>query len=333
MKDSKYRRYTLLSLAVIMTASAYPLYMGASVFTKMAKNGAVPLEEYPKYVIPYTPIALAVMIGAAMIPLLQKLSQKRDLLYGSFLSVAVFFLAERIMETKVLVQTRELIPLESWQMSLCYVPPEQYKTRTWEAVDVLLGGYSPAFKIHFYLISVVIIVSLLNCFYGFAKMIRSGDKSRKKALTVQAITSVIFLGMCIRACFTAFYRSGELTVSPLSAVLMAVFFALLGVTMGVFAGSYTLGRRKLLSDVVPAIIAAVVTTAMYIGELILLSGNLYRFGQGFLFTGLGKLVLAPADIMIIAISGGITLLLCRILNNEFRKNELLKPIPAPLSPL
>ena len=201
-------------------------------------------------------------------------------------------------------------------MSLCYIPPEQFETRTWEAVDVLLGGYSPAFKIHFYLISVVIIVSILNCFYGFAKMIRSGNDSRKRALIIQAVTAVIFLGMCIWACFTAFYRTGELTVSPLSAVLMAVFFALLGVTMGVFVGSFTLGKRKILSEIIPSITAILVTVFMYIGEMILLNGNLYRFGQGFLFDGLGKLVLAPADILVVIASGGITLLICRLLNNS-----------------
>lgn len=316
MRNPKYRKYYLFSLAVVIAVTAYPLYMGISVLIKMMRNGAVPIEEYPKYIIPYTPIAISLIIGVMMIPLLQKLSRKQDFLYGSLLSVAVFFLAERFMETKVLVQTQELVPLESWQMSLCYIPPEQYETRTWEAVDVLLGGYSPAFKIHFYLISVVIIVSLLNCFYGFAKMIRSGDNGRKRVLTIQAITSVVFLGMCIWACFTAFYRTGELTVSPLSAVLMAVFFALLGITMGVFVGSYTLEKRRLLSTAFPAITAVLVTTAMYIGEMILLSGNLYRFGQGFLFDGLGKLVLAPVDIIVIAASGGITSLICQILNKD-----------------
>ena len=316
MKDSKYRKFYLLSLVAVIAVSAYPLYMGIRVLVKMAQNGAVPLEEYPKYVIPYTPIAVAVIIGVLLIPLLQRIFRKLDLLWGTVISTVVFFITERIMETKVLVQTQELIPLESWQMSLCYIPPEQFETRTWEAVDVLLGGYSPAFKIHFYLISVVIIVSILNCFYGFAKMIRSGNDSRKRALIIQAVTAVIFLGLCIWACFTAFYRTGELTVSPLSAVLMAVFFALLGVTMGVFVGSFTLGKRKILSEIIPSITAILVTVFMYIGEMILLNGNLYRFGQGFLFDGLGKLVLAPADILVVIASGGITLLICRLLNNS-----------------
>ena len=323
MKNSKYRKCWLLSLAAVIAASVYPLYMGICVIYKMVRNGAVPLEEYPKYVIPYTPIACAVIIGVLLIPLLQRISGKLDLLYGSAISIAVFFVAERIMETKILVQTQERVPLESWQMSLCYIPPEQFETRTWEAVDVLLGGYSPAFKIHFYLISVVIIVSLLNCFYGFAKMIRSGETGRKKALIIQAVSGVIFLGMCIWACFTAFYRTGELTVSPLSAVLMAVFFALLGITMGVFVGSFTLGKRKILSLVTPAGAAALVTVLMYIGEMILLNGNLYRFGKGFLFDGLGALVLAPADILVIIASAGITLLICRLLNNSRRGGDAI----------
>jgi hypothetical protein len=290
--------------------------MGVRVAAEMARSGAVPLENYPKYVIPYTPIAVALIVGVALLPLWQKLFRKWGLLPGALFSTAVFFAAERLMETKILVQTQELVPLESWQMAMCYVPPEQYRTRTWEAVDVLLGGYSPAFKLHFYLISVVIIVSLLNCVYGFAGMVRTGDTGRKKALTVQTVTALAFLGMCVWACFTAFYRTGEITVSPLSAVLMAVFFVLLGVTVGVFVGSMLLGRRKSLSVVLPAVAALAVTAAMYAGELILLSGHLYRFGTGFFFDGLGALVLSPADLLIVLLSGGLTAAICIALNRK-----------------
>ena len=45
---------------------------------------------------------------------------------------------------------------------------------------------------------------------------------------------------------------------------------------------------------------------MYIGEMLLLSGNLYRFGSGWFFDGLGVLVLAPADILVILVSGAVT---------------------------
>lgn len=310
MNNKRYTRFYILSLLLVLIASAYPLYMGVVTMAEMIQKGAVPLESYPKYIIPYTPIAVAMIFGVALLPLLQKLFQKTDFLWSAVLSTGIFFMVERLMETKILVQAQEVVYLESWQLALCYIPPELYQTRTWEAVDVLLGGYSPAFKLHFYLISVVIIVSLLNCFYGFAKMIRSGDPRPKKALVIQSVTGVAFLGMCIWACFTAFYRTGEITVSARSGILMAVFFALMGITMGVFVGSFTLGKHKIWSVWLPAVTASLITLAMYIGEMLLLSGNLYRFGTGILFRGLAGIVLAPVDILIILISGIVTALTC-----------------------
>ena len=306
MKSSSYRKYYIFSCIGCLVLSFYPLYMGFSTVSEMLRNGAVPIEKYPKYIIPYTPISLAILFGVFLMPLFQRLLKKFDFRCASVCSVGVFFLFERLMETKILIQAQEIVFLESWQMSLCFVPPDMYETRTWEAVDVLLGGYSPAFKLHFYIISVVIVLSVLNCIYGFAKMIRTGDKSRRTALILQAVCSVVFLGMCIWACFTSFYRSGELTVSALSAVLMILFFIVFGVTMGVFAGSYTLGRRKLWSVHFPALVSSLITLIMYIGEMILLNGHLYRFGAGFFFNGLPMIVLAPVDILVILLSGCIS---------------------------
>jgi len=312
MKDKSYRKFYLFSLAGVTALSAYPIYMGILAVNEMLRNGAIPMERYPKYIIPYTPISIALILGVLLLPLFQKLGKRLDLVCGGALSVGIFFLFERLMETNILVQTTEVVPLEGWQLSLCMVPPRQYETRTWEAVDVLLGGYSPAFKLHFYLISMVLILSLLNSFYGFSNMIRSKDNTRKKILTLQTITAFGFLGMCIWACFTSFYRGGELTVSALSALLMSVFFALLGVTVGVFAGSFTLGKSRKTAILLPAVLASLVTLLMYTGEMILLHGNLYRFGSGFFFDGLGGIVLAPVDLLIIVISGIITALLCRL---------------------
>lgn len=316
MNEKKYRNFYIFSLIGIMAASFYPIYMGVLVVSEMLRNGAIPLESYPKYVIPYTPIAIALILGVLVMPVFQKLFQKLNFLWGTVFSMGFFFTAEKLMETKILVQSEEVVPLESWQMSLCYVPPEEYRTRTWEAVDVLLGGYSPAFKLHFYLISLVLIVSLLNCFYGFAQMIYYKDYARKKALTIQTVTSLAFLGMCIWACFTSFYRTGEITVSAVSAVLMATFLALLGVTMGVFAGSFTLGKNSRMSILFPTVIAVLTTLAMYIGEMILLNGNLYHFGSEFFFDEIGGIILAPVDLLIILISGGITALICKVVNDH-----------------
>lgn len=309
MKNKVLNRYYLCSLAGVLIASFYPIWMGVKVVSDMIRFGTVYAEDYPKYIIPYTPIALAVIIGVALMPILVGKLKKLGLAAGTGVSLIVFFASELMLESMVTVTrtvTGIVSSLEGWQMYMCYIPPEMFEERTWTEVDVLMGEYSPAFKLHFYVISVVLIISILNCFYGFAKMIVTGDTSRKKPLILQSVASAAFLGMCIWACFTAFYRNGDITVSPLSAVLMCVFFLLFGVTVGIYILSFTLNKKKLLSVWLPTLSAALVTLVMYIGEMVLLSGNLYRFGEGFVFDPIPGIVLSPFDILIVLLSGVIT---------------------------
>lgn len=309
MKNKQYRRYYLLSCIGVLLASYYPLSMGIRVITDMIADGTVFKENYPKYIIPYTPICLAVFIGVLLMPICMKGCKQFSLVGGAVIATGAFFALETLFEQKVVVTTAETVTkLEDWQMYMCYMPPEgwgetvtTYKTQT--AVDILMGNYNPAFKLHFYIISVVLILSVLNCFYGFGHMIQTGEKKRCKALILQSVCSVTFLGLCILACFTAFWRDGNIRVSPLSAVLMTVFFVLLGVTVGVFVGSFLLGKQKMLAIGIPAVIASAMTLFMYIGEMILLHGHLYRFGEGMLFHPISGIVLAPIDLLIILMAG------------------------------
>lgn len=261
---------------------------------------------YAKYIIPYAPISLAVAIGVLLMPIMIRYMKGFALPVASGVSVGVFFVSELLLESRVIVTSTVQTTLESWQMFMCYVPPTQTQTRTWTGVDVLIGEYSPAFKIHFYLISIVLILSLLNSFYGFGQVIIGHDKKRIKTLVLQTISSVVFLGLCIFACFTAFFRTGELLISAASAALMTIFFVRFGVTVGIYTGSFTLGRKRWLAVWVPAGVASGVTWLLYIGEMILLNGHLYRFGTGILFEGVVGLVLAPFDMGIIIFSGVIT---------------------------
>lgn len=324
MQNKSFKRYYLFACLGVLVASFYPLYMGARVIWDMIADGTVMKENYPKYIIPYTPISIALLIGVMLLPLCRKLFKGSALLGGSAASTVAFFLFETLFEQKVVVTTAETVTrLEDWQMFMCYVPPEgwgetvtTYKTQT--AVDILMGNYSPAFKLHFYIISVVLILSVLNCVYGFGQMIATGERGRLKSLILQSICAAVFLGLCILACFTAFWRDGSIQVSPLSAVLMAVFFILLGVTVGVYAGSFLLGKPRLVSVGLPAFLSSVMTLLMYVGELILLNGHLYRFGTGVFFDGLPGIVLAPADLLIVAASGCVSAVMFALLNRRER---------------
>ncbi len=318
---TNFKKFYLFSVIGVFIASFYPLYMGVKVVVDMLRAGTVLAENYPKYIIPYTPISLAVIIAVLLLPLLMKYTKKFALAAASTLSLVAFFVSELLLENKVIVTSTVKTTLESWQMFMCYVPPDGYQTRTWRAVDVLIGDYSPAFKIHFYIISLILILALLNCFYGFAQMIITKNKSRQKALVIQSVSTALFLGLCILACFTAFFRDGEITVSALSALLMSLFFIVFGVTAGVYVGSFLLEKKKTFSVLLPSIVASVVTLIMYIGEMILLSGHLYRFGSRLLFDGLNGIVLAPIDILVIIASGCITSAICFTLSKPSKCAE------------
>ncbi len=311
---SKIIKYWIFTLLGTLVLSIYPIGMGVSVIDDMTRNGTVLEPNFPKYIIPYTPIAIAVIIAVAIMPLLFKLTKKYTVLFASVFSVWIFFIAEFLFETKVIVTSTMIATLESWQMFMCASIP--YETRNLKAVDILMGAYSPTFKIHFYLISVVLIVSIINCIYGFADIIKTENKKRLKSLIVQAILTISFLGMCIFACFTAFYRTGAIKVSPISAFLMCLFFVLLGVLVGTYIGSFLLENKRIFSVIIPSISASIITLVMYIGEMFLLRFNLFQLGTGFLFKPIDKIVLAPFDILVIITSGIITAIICTLLNKK-----------------
>ncbi|MDE6749486.1 MAG: hypothetical protein K2K21_10585 [Lachnospiraceae bacterium] len=329
MKNKLFSKYYLFSCVGVLLASCYPLSMGVRVVSDMIINGTVFKENYPKYIIPYTPICLAVLIGVLIMPLCIKLFKQLALVGGSVLASGAFFALEILFEQKVVVTTAETVTkLEDWQMFLCVATPEvlgetvtTYKTQT--AVEILMGNYNPAFKLHFYIISVVLILSILNCLYGFGQMINNADKKRLNSLILQSVCSLIFLGLCILACFTAFWRDGSIQVSPLSAALMTAFFIILGVTTGVYAGSFLLGKRNLISIWIPALIASVMTFLMYVGEMILLSGHLYRLGTGFIFDSIPGIVFTPADLFTIVASGCVTALIFSRLNSFIQRDHCI----------
>lgn len=325
MKNTPFRRYYLFSVLGVLLASAYPLFMGVRVLAGMAVDGTVLKENYPKYIIPYTPVCVAVLVGLLILPLCMKRLKRFALLGGSAAAAGVFFLLEILFEQNVVVAAPgTAAKLEDWQMYMCYIPPEgwggtaaAYKTQT--AADILMGNYTPAFKLHFYMISVVLILSILNSLYGFGQVIRTGEKKRLKSLILQSICSLVFLGLCILACFTAFWRDGNIQVSPLSASLMAVFFVLLGVTAGVYAGSFLLGKSRFVSIGIPSILASAMTLLMYVGEMVLLHGHLYLFGAGFVFNSLPGIILAPIDLAVILLSGLVTAWIFLLLQRKNRR--------------
>ena len=134
-------------------------------------------------------------------------------------------------------------------------------------------------------------------------MAHTQDFSKRKPLAAQLISVLVFVGLCIFACFTAFFRTGDIIISPLSAVLMTVFFLVFGITAGVYTGTWSYGKQKKMSIILPSIVAMLITVVMYIGEIVMMGWTLFRFGTGFLFDSLGFIPLSILDIVTILLSG------------------------------
>lgn len=152
-------------------------------------------------------------------------------------------------------------------------------------------------------------------------MIKEENYNKKIVLIAQLVSVVLFVGLCILACFTAFYRTGTILISPLSAFLMSLFFIVFGVTFGMYLNCLFYGKRKLLSIFVPSMAAMSTTTAMYAGELVLMDGVLFQFGKGLLFHPIGSIPFAMADIFVILLSGVITYILITAMTLNANKAE------------
>ena len=113
MENKRFRNYYLFSLFGVFLVSCYPIYMGISVLVDMIRYGTVYAENYPKYIIPYTPIALSLLVGVALIPTATKHFKKYALLGATTISTATFFAAEMMLEKAVIV-TRTITETVGW---------------------------------------------------------------------------------------------------------------------------------------------------------------------------------------------------------------------------
>lgn len=293
------------AMMLLLLGSVYPIMMGISVIRGLLAFGAVMAEDYPKYVIPYTPICVSLLLTAALIPLADKL-KKYGFAISVLCSVAVFFALELAMEHIMvfspLSPVRGTVSIGSWQMYLCVATPEVPVSR----ITALVGEYSPAFKIHFYLISILMILAVWSTVWGFYRLRPESTHRKRNLLWVQLGAACVFVGLCVLACFTAFFREGTLRVSAISALLMTLFFLIFGMLSGIFLCVLLSDKRRKFVLTLSSTVSAVMTTVMYISELILLDGNLYRFGDGFFFSPMGNFPFAPADLMVILSSGFLT---------------------------
>ncbi len=103
MNSKRLNMYYPFACLSVLAMSFYPLYMGIRVICDMIANGTVLKENYPKYIIPYTPISLALLLGVFLMPLFMKLFKRYAFLGGAAVSTGTFFIIEMLFERKVVI--------------------------------------------------------------------------------------------------------------------------------------------------------------------------------------------------------------------------------------
>lgn len=327
MINKKYKQFYFISLLVLFALSAYPLVNGTYMAYLSIANGAITPEQYAKYVVPYTAMCLAAILFAALQPLLfraGRLALPAGLAgaYGVFIALEQFFERIQVHTTGMaLIDTASLstdqpqniaaTTIDMWQASLCVVSPlTRGQAIAYTSQDryvyVMANG---TYKIHYYLIALILITMVCGLIYGIGRMLRSGDRSKSKALMLQGLSTALLLTLCVFANTTAFFRQAAAIQTPLASVLTCIFFIVLGTTVGCYAGSFLLRKRKSIGIGLPVLMAVAAVTLMYVGEAAMMDGNLYRFGAGWFFEPLPGLPPAPVDLLVIMLSGGVTWLI------------------------
>ena len=292
-------KFYLTALGVLLALSAYPVIMGMRIVILQLQNGGIRPEDYARYIIPYTAICMAILITVALYPVIARFMQ-RPTLVATVLGLGLFVGIELFMEG-ITINTPIEQTTVNWQLFSCVGTPA--------ALQAFQKPYSDVYKIHYFLISAVIIVLVIGIVYGYGSLIVRGDRSKIIPLRIQLIAATLLLALCVFANLTGFFRDTASYLSPLSAFLTGLFFVMLGVTCGIYVGSLLIKKRKAFSVFIPSIVAILICSIMYYGEYKLLGGNLYRFGKSFFFEGLPNITVSLADMLIIAVSSVFTAIL------------------------
>ncbi|MCL1805360.1 MAG: hypothetical protein FWG28_05100 [Clostridiales bacterium] len=333
------KRFYFMSFAALAILSAYPLINGARMAYISVTSGALQPEQYAKYVVPYAAICVSLLYFAALQPLFFRL-KRFAFPVGIATTYGVFFALERFFETMqihvagmTLVDASTLAPdaagsvaatADLWQASLCMITPViQTQSLTYAALyrTYYVAGDN-AYKIHYYLISLILITMVCGLIYSIAKLLRGSDRDMARPVYLRGISTAALVALCIFANTTAFFRQAAPVQTPLASSLTAVFFIALGAAVGIYAGSFLLGKGIRLGIGVPVSLSLCTTALMYAGEAAMMKGNLYRFGTGWFFRGLPGVALAAVDILIVLLSGGLAwLILGMARKREFKPGK------------
>jgi len=153
-------KHYLISLASVLILSLYPLYMGIIMLSSYITDSGIKTADYPKYIIPYTPICVSVLLCTLILPLMLKKCRSIASPMISGLGIMFFLVLEVLFESipVFLGTSNRRVFDEIIRGNLQY----RISDAVFEMKDM---RYNNALDLHVYIISVLAVVTVLRIIY------------------------------------------------------------------------------------------------------------------------------------------------------------------------
>ena len=273
-----FKRYYFTTVLILVGASLLPLWHFSLMLKQYYFGGWT--EFNITLVIPFMAVSVSILLGFLLLPLLKSISVRKSHLIMLLYSVTAFcglsIFAETI-STRLDV-LRILIPTRRWR------PPDEI------AEMVSNAGIPLTIRIHYYIFSIVLIVSILSLLYNFAQTRYADGQPGKRFLSLQGVTTSCYALAYFFVRVVQYENFATRQITPGSTINAAVCFVLAALVMGLWGISFL--RFTKYTKTIPPLIAVLTVFLLYGAQYLMLDRQFYLYAESELVSFLLRIVIA-----------------------------------------
>ena len=239
-------------------------------------------------VIPFMAVSVTILFGFLLLPLLINMSSCKSHCFIFLFSTLIFCGLSLFAET---IGSR---------LYALHILMHSRSPRSLDAITELIGSTTiiPAtIRFHYYIFSIVLIISILSWLYNFAQTKYANRRLMKRFLTLQGIATVCYslAYFLVRVVQYENYATRQLTLG--SVINAAVCFILAALVMGLWSISF-LNFTKYVK-LVPPLIAVLTGLLLYSAQYVMLNRQFYLYSNSiFISLLLRNLIVATSGILV-----------------------------------
>ena len=224
------------------------------------------------FIIPFMAVSASILLGFLLLPFLKNISLCKShiiiLLFSTTAFSGLSLLTERIVslnEINILLRSRRM-PL----------PGE---------VEGLMAGIPVAIRIHYYIFSIILIISVLSWLYNFAQTRYANGRHGKRFLVIQAVATICYALAYFFVRVVQYENFAIRHITWGSVINAAVCFMLAAFFMGLFSSSF------LKSKIIPPLVSVLTGVLLYAAQYFMLDGQFYLYSESIFISFLLRILI------------------------------------------